>query len=360
MRLLKLLLILLAIGIVSCKKKDSKDIKVTTTPHHKKVIGFHPYQNEGLHQRYDYDQLSALAYTSVALDPASGELLALNNWEKTTTIDSMLSKGGKVYITIQLRHLSEAKESLSPSALLKNKTIMTKSITNIQYLLDLRKADGVVFDLDNLDTNDSAGFTKYMISLACQLKPDQELLIILPAVQPNYLDIYSLNQYVDSFILSEKGYWDTENNTVGPVAPIRSKKNSIRSSVKNYLALGVPKEKLILSVPYYGSLWKITQKTDSTQAATFLKYLTYKNIKNAYPQKVKYDSLAKSAYIEMVVDGSQLQLWFDNPQTLAAKYDFVNQNDLGGVALSYLGHDDGYAELWNLLDEKFNQQTASK
>jgi hypothetical protein len=49
----------------------------------------------------------------------------------------------------------------------------------------------------------------------------------------------------------------------------------------------------------------------------------------------------------------QEEIWFDDASTLGPKYDYVLNNNLGGVALWTLGADNGYGDLWDELVDKF-------
>jgi hypothetical protein len=47
------------------------------------------------------------------------------------------------------------------------------------------------------------------------------------------------------------------------------------------------------------------------------------------------------------------QCWTDDEHSLAYRYDVVNMLDIGGIGMWALGYDDGYTELWDLIEDKF-------
>jgi hypothetical protein len=47
------------------------------------------------------------------------------------------------------------------------------------------------------------------------------------------------------------------------------------------------------------------------------------------------------------------QVWYENSNSLYQKYNWVLENNLGGVAIRGLGYDDGYSELWDILGISF-------
>ena len=47
------------------------------------------------------------------------------------------------------------------------------------------------------------------------------------------------------------------------------------------------------------------------------------------------------------------RIWTDNESTLGKKYGFILDSKLNGIAISTLGYDAGYGELWDELAYKF-------
>jgi spore germination protein YaaH len=69
------------------------------------------------------------------------------------------------------------------------------------------------------------------------------------------------------------------------------------------------------------------------------------------------DSISSSTYL-IVKDSNNLyrQLFFEDKKSLALKYDWIKENQIGGVGIWALGYDNGYSELWDLLTEKFSEE----
>ena len=53
-------------------------------------------------------------------------------------------------------------------------------------------------------------------------------------------------------------------------------------------------------------------------------------------------------------DNTTQELWFDDDYTLRKKYDFALSNQLKGVGIWALGYDNGYDDLWNVIEDKFS------
>ena len=52
-------------------------------------------------------------------------------------------------------------------------------------------------------------------------------------------------------------------------------------------------------------------------------------------------------------DNTSKEVWFDDDYTLGKKYDFALTNKLKGVGIWALGYDNGYNELWDVIENKF-------
>ena len=48
------------------------------------------------------------------------------------------------------------------------------------------------------------------------------------------------------------------------------------------------------------------------------------------------------------------EIWFDDDYTLGKKYDYALSNNLRGIGIWALGYDNGYGQLWDVIDEKFS------
>ena len=47
-------------------------------------------------------------------------------------------------------------------------------------------------------------------------------------------------------------------------------------------------------------------------------------------------------------------MWFDDSYTLRKKYDYALSNNLKGIGIWALGYDNGYNDLWKVIEDKFS------
>lgn len=111
--------------------------------------------------------------------------------------------------------------------------------------------------------------------------------------------------------------------------------NSSLEAINRHVDAGVPINKLVLGVPFYGRIWKGVKKHNNglyQPAETSGGGINYNDIvplldDNEYMQK--WDSSAKAPYLWNHVSG--IFISYENPESLKEKLKFVNEKQLGGV-----------------------------
>ena len=120
---------------------------------------------------------------------------------------------------------------------------------------------------------------------------------------------------------------------------------------------GVSNSKLLIGLPYYGYEWETTAGTiPSATTGAFSSSRTYSFVKTNstgnYGNR-QYDFQSETPYYIYQTGGNWRQAFVGDEESLAARYDWVKLLNIGGIGIWALGYDDGYTELWNLLEQKF-------
>lgn len=159
-------------------------------------------------------------------------------------------------------------------------------------------------------------------------------------------DIKNMSRYVDylnMITFDHSGFWAKK---IGFHAPLKSEdKYNIIYSVNDFLQHGVPSEKLVLGLPFYGQLF-VTNKTgdigdtcfSEAEARSLQKTFglhTYSDICKTR-KKVNYEEIwdAKAAQIHGKFkdnDGFTFALTFDSPRSVANKVRYAMSRNMGGV-----------------------------
>lgn len=347
------------------KNKNYKTIKENN-----EVFGWHPYWMGSKWENYPFELLSTISYFSYKVDPSTGSFknpIQIEEWKNTTMIDSAKTKNTRVLLTVSCHGYENNDEFLD------NEFSQDNLISIVSDLVIGRDADGVDLNFEILPYFKREKFNRFVKKLSNDMKEKFVnsnksffLSITLPASNSrDIFDVKELQKYADLFIIMGYDY-HIGNETQGAVAPLRSSENSsmsLSNTVKYYLEEGIDPSKTILALPYYGSLWKgnLSQSgINVVNSSSFVKPLTYSEIRTKYIDNEELDiqpstdeNSMTNYYSLTFLDNSTEEVWFDDDYTLRKKYDFALSNKLKGIGVWALGYDNGYDDLWNVIEDKF-------
>lgn len=322
------------------------------------VYGWHPYWVGTAYNNYDFNLLSTFSYFSYELNPATGNYNSIHSWKTTNSINLAQAAGTRVELCVTNFG------STNNNTFLTNMTARQTFIDSIIVLINYRNADGVNIDFEGVSGSNRNDLTSFMTDLSVQLKaaiPGATVSMATYSVDwNNVFDFVALSSVVDQFIIMGYGYYYSGSATAGPTDVLYSGSmwtsyNLIRS-INYHLDSGVPNAKLLIGLPYYGYEWETTSGTiPSATTGNFSSSRTYSYVKNNtsgnYSNR-QYDFQSEMAYY-IYQPGPWRQAFVGDEESLGARYDWVKLLNIGGIGIWALGYDDGYSELWNLLEEKF-------
>jgi spore germination protein YaaH len=175
-------------------------------------------------------------------------------------------------------------------------------------------------------------------------------------------DVARIAPYVDHIVIMAYDFHRKSSPQAGPVAPLFGGKDVWSSDINQHLAEFaqiVPRHQLLLGVPFYGYGWQTTSR--DAQANTFPDTgftVTAKRLQEILEKKDElkveehWNEDALSPYLTYVEDGETYVVYYENSRSLSYKLDYVNQLDLGGIAIWALGYEDQHRELWDVIARK--------
>ena len=323
------------------------------------VYGWHPYWVGTAYNNYDFNLLSTFSYFSYELNPATGNYNSIHSWKTSNSITMAQAAGARVELCVTNFG------STNNNTFLTNPTARQTLIDSLISLLAYRNADGVNIDFEGVSGGNRNDLTSFMIQLSTQLKaarPGSTVSMATFSVDwNNVFDFAVLSNYVDQFIIMGYGYYYSGSSVAGPTDPLYSgtmwsSYNLIRS-IDYHLKEGVPKNKLLIGLPYYGYEWETVSNTvTSNTTGNFSSSRTYSYVKNNtsgnYSNR-QYDYQSETPYYIYNTGTNWRQAFVCDEQSLAKRYDVVKQLEIAGIGIWALGYDDGYTQLWDLIEEKF-------
>ena len=341
------------------------------TPTKKQVYGYLPYWN--LKNYTPPEEITDLLYFSLAIG-ADGRILTNSNNEPDMGYtrlksDEFLEIANKLTVQKKRIHLTLIQFNGDDAYAFLNSD---KAQTNLEEALDsvllAYPFGGVNLDVE-LSGSGSAKlqpkYSAWVHRLRTHLNArhrDMKLSIATYASAgkgQNIWDLKTLSADVDNFIVMAYDFHRTSSPVAGPVAPLFGGvtywDSDINSHLKDYLAQ-VPANKVLLGIPFYGYEWQTTSR--DAQSTTFPETgstATYKRVEEILTDKDKlkvkenWNEAALSPYLTYESGGKIYVLYYDNPRSISYKLDYVNELNLGGIAIWALGYEGETRELWEVI-----------
>lgn len=329
-----------------------------------KTFGWHMYRTGSAYKSYPWELLWGVGYFSYEINPNTGGYKHIGPWRTTSMVDSAKKYGTKVFLSANLFGKSNTKKFLD------NPEAIQTFQDSIMVLLKARDADGVCIDLEGVPGSSRTKLTSFLQTTSRRIKaemPDAMVSIAVYAVDwSKAFQLSELVSDIDLFQIMAYDYYYSGSPQAGPVSPLESGDTwlpyNITNSVKYYLDKGVPKNQLMVALPYYGRSW---HTEDSLVPSNTVKGATshappVRTIERKYDlSKAGLDEDSDTQYLITKKDGYFEQLWFDDIPTLSKKYDFVKAQELAGICIWALGYDNGLTKYWALMEEKFGQNDGT-
>jgi spore germination protein len=131
---------------------------------------------------------------------------------------------------------------------------------------------------------------------------------------------------------------------VSPIPQVRQ--------VLDYAVSVIPRDKIVMGAPLYGYDWTLPY----TKGGPFAKRAAPQEAADLAVKegaKVNFDNASQAPYFNYTDDkGKSHVVWFENEQSMQAKFNLVKQYKLHGVAYWVLG--EPFPQNWALLEDQFN------
>lgn len=325
------------------------------------VMGFLPYwmdDNIDLH----WDLLSTVAWFSVEAR-IDGGINNLYGWPPSGLISTAHANGTRVVLTVTCF------SSSTISAILSNPTTRQILAQNLLNEVQYAGADGVCIDFEGVYGSQRDNLVAFMQELSELFHSEIEgshVSICTPAVDwRGAFDYKGLAQAADAlFVMGYDYHWS--GGDPGPVAPlfggspwgIYSVDWTIQDYRQKLQPLGM--EKVILGVPFYGYEWPTVDLSVPGEATGKAKAYTYSQCQaranNPDYGGRRWDSVSYTPYLLYDIGGPH-QLWYDDAESLAYKFDYAIEEELGGIGIWALNYEGNYEDVWEEIRERFFYST---
>lgn len=355
------------------------------------VFGFAPYWTINKLDNVDFGVLTTLAYFGYEINPDGsvlddGGYKAFHSDKATEIFRKAHESGTRVVLTVTQMDNTNIK------AFLDDKTAQERAINNTVDAVTARGIDGINIDFEysgNPEGNYQDKFSIFTRNLTQKMHakhPEAQVTVSVYASAgktPQLYDLAQLSKDTDGIFMMAYDFATAGSDQVIPTSPLNGHKEGkywydISTAVDDFLKV-MPKEKLILGLPWYGYNYPVVSpaiKADKDYGHYAYAYnrwgyrysyysarqkahaQTYSLAKNDIAvEQEGWDDLGQVGWKAYKDSSGQWRMIFlDDEKSLGIKYDFAKQKQLGGVGMWALGFDDGKSEFWSLLNEKFGKK----
>lgn len=246
------------------------------------------------------------------------------------------------------------------SQMLMNPASRGKAInTLIQYAKDY-KLDGINVDFENMYTKDKDLFTLFVKELYQKTKQMGIVLsvdVTVIAKNSNWSECYDRKALAQASnyiaLMAYDQYW-----TGSPVSGSVSQLKWTEDNLKKVL-LEVPKEKLLLGMPFYTRVWQ--EKYDASNKLV----VTSKAVSMEYAEQLvaenngvkTWDAVSGQYFATYKKDGATYKIWLENESSIKLRVELANKYNLAGVASWKLGFEK--PGIWKVIATALAKKVAS-
>lgn len=202
-------------------------------------------------------------------------------------------------------------------------------------------------------------FRQFVRDLTAQLQqqsPPRALSVFFPVGGASVLYDAATLQRINTVVVQGYDSHSSDSQFAGPVAPLGGNDEvTWIKAVAQVAALGVPKDRMVLTFPLFGYEWCVSTKAARGKAigpgvptsfaplpAASELEITRHVQTSAKQGATRQDRQSGSAYYHYTDRrGHLIEGWFENRSALDVKSDYLQRQKLGGIAFFVLGYDAG-------------------
>ncbi|MDF2532269.1 MAG: ydhD1 [Clostridia bacterium] len=232
--------------------------------------------------------------------------------------------------------------------------------TLVQYAKDY-KLDGINVDFENMYTKDRDLFTLFVKELYQKTKQMGIVLsvdVTVIARNSNWSECYdrkALAQVSDYVALMAYDQYWAGSPVSGSVAQLKWSEDNLKK-----VLLEVPKEKLLLGMPFYTRVWQEQYDANNKLVVTS-KAVSMENAEQLIAENKAaktWDAVSGQYFATYNKDGVTYKIWLENENSIKLRVELANKYNLAGVASWKLGLEK--PSIWSVIATALNKKIASR
>ena len=238
-------------------------------------------------------------------------------------------------------------DSKISKSILKSTTTREHVIKQLLAFVSIYNLDGINIDFESVPNDCGEYFIQFLRELGPLLKEQGAILSVdtfVPKPWTNHYNRKEIGKIADYVIVMGYDEHYAGSKTSGSVASISWSREAITSTLNQ----GVPKEKLILGIPFYTRIWteeytengfKLSSKAYGMDAA--YNFILERNGKFEWLENIG------QYYGEVTQDNKTYKVWLEDETSIKKRLDLVLKYDIAGVGSWKRGLEVPY--IWEIL-----------
>lgn len=270
---------------------------------------------------------------------ADGEGNLIDRGSKTY-VDNAHSKGMQVWALMSHNFTSPEFTKMILTSTAKRQRV----IDQLLNAATLYGFDGINIDIENVQADFGNEWVQFMRELSVQAKRADlsvSVDIYMPSAWSGHYHRDKVAEVVDYFmVMAYDQHW-SGGAAAGPVAGLGWVEEGVILNLEE-----VPKEKLVLGMPFYTRIWK---ETKDGLSSTAYGMAAAKSVVSKWNTEVIYDEEHGQDYMQMIEGDTLYQIWIEDKTTIAKRIALINKYNLAGYAGWKLGLET--PDVWESLEQ---------
>ena len=329
------------------------------------IYGYLPYWeiDSGVDAYLRYDLLTDIALFSVGFNASGAIVTTATGYSRVTgsTAATIVSHAHAAGVRVDLTVTSFGFDK--NAAFFSNPTAMSNAAAAIAALVNNEDLDGVSLDVELLENAYFAAYGTFVGQIRTALRATNPNARVSVATNGSISGTGMANQALangaDRVFIMGYSYRTEGANPAGSIAPVirTDGGKSLTWTLDLYRDKGVPANRILIGLPYYGRSWNTTTGTlhspTTSSAGVFIPSDDLAAIPAGTPIQDDPVEASKWFAVQDPVTHAWTQTYFDDPWTLRTKYTLAASRGLAGVGIWTLGYDRGVPGYWNSISAIF-------
>ncbi len=285
--------------------------------------------------------LNVISPTWYLLNDNSGNFTSFASAQYVNTAHDM---GLEVWALVENITYKDDLDMLQLLSATSNRAVLIENLITEALNYEL---DGINVDFEDIPADCGEHFIQFIRELSIPCREHKLVLSVDNYVPYNYNDYYNRREQgivADYVVIMGYDEHYAGGGKAGSVASIDYVENGIANTIEQ-----VPAEKVINAVPFYTRIWETEGATVTSQAVGM--EMADEWVANHQLDRV-WDEETCQNYCEYSSGGIRYQAWLEDAESLAVKFNIMENHQIGGVAFWRLGFEK--AEIWDAVEEYLN------